>query len=205
MGTILKFRNISKVFFRKETHPMTFNFIYDSISNKKKKFSALDNINLDIEEGEIFGLIGQNGAGKTTLLRILSQIIIPDSGKIFFKNKNIFSYKKSKYNIVPSDMAIFDLFDARMTLQFYAEIYNKKITNENIIEILKKVTLNDVSSLPINRYSTGMIQKLKFAKIIMLDPKIILFDEPTSALKYNSGSAVFCQEFSEKFNLTECG
>jgi len=162
--------------------------IYSSGLFRKRTILALNDVNLSIREGEIFGILGPNGAGKTTLLNIFMGQLTADRGKIEIMGKdtstNLPDYIKEKMNMCsgnpnfPWSLTIYE------ALKFYGMLYGYygtllKTKVENLIEKLK---LNKYRNIQYDELSTGNKQKLAIAKALINDPEILLLDEPTIGL-----------------------
>ncbi|MEJ5166804.1 MAG: ABC transporter ATP-binding protein [Thermoanaerobaculia bacterium] len=147
------------------------------IKGLKKYFKenlALDEINLEIKKGEIFGFVGSDGAGKTTILRILSGILKPSSGYVLFENKEKISY-------VPQRFSLYEDLTLMENLNFFSEIYQIK-DKEKIEEILSFLNLSEFKNFYAGNLSGGMKQKLSLACALLSEPEILLLDEPTNGL-----------------------
>lgn len=140
------------------------------ISNK----IILDNINLKIEKGKIYGLIGQNGSGKTMLLRLICNLIKPNSGEIV-RDKGI------TYGVIIENPGFMYEETAFFNLRYLASI-NNKIKMNRIIEVLKYFDLEEYKDIKVKKYSLGMQQKLGLAQAIMEYPDLLLLDEPFNGL-----------------------
>ncbi len=149
---------------------------------------AVDNINFEINEGEILGFLGPNGAGKTTTLRMITCFLSPTSGNIEVENMNTndkqLEIKKligylPENNPLYIDMTVYDY------LKFIADI--REITNFNsrIKQVIAQCGLGGVVQKPINTLSKGYKQRVGIAQAILHDPKILVLDEPTSGLDPN--------------------
>jgi len=146
------------------------------------KVTAIDNVSLQIEKGDIFGFLGPNGAGKTTTIRILTTILKPDSGKVEIDGHDISRepyYIKSIINSLPESFNCYDWMTAREYLKMFAGLYG---VNPDAKELLENVGLDPNSSKSIGAYSRGMKQRLGIARTLINSPKLILLDEPTSGL-----------------------
>ncbi|WP_026884008.1 ABC transporter ATP-binding protein [Clostridium akagii] len=145
---------------------------------------AVDNINLKIQEGEIFGLLGPNGAGKSTTINMLCGLINPTSGEIIIDGLKI-SKKNTEYKrnlgLVPQQIAIYESLSAEENIQFFGKLAGLKGTllKERITESLEFVGLLDKRKSVPKSFSGGMKRRLNIACAIMHHPKIIIMDEPT--------------------------
>lgn len=149
--------------------------------------TAVDNLNLNINSGEIFGLLGPNGAGKTTTIRMLTMLTKPTSGKILYDNKDIFSYEQEikKYiGVVPQHIN----FDQDLTVWENMELHGRlhhmptKQRHKRINELLEYVELQDRINDSVKKLSGGMKRRLLIVRALMHNPKILFLDEPTVAL-----------------------
>lgn len=156
-----------------------------SLNNVCKSFGntmVLNDINLEVEEGEIVGIIGQNGCGKSVLYKIITGLIVPTSGRIVVNNKKI---EKGRFaeniGIMFDNTGLLPNYTGFQNLKTIAVIENK-INDDRIKEYISLVGLNPNDSKPVKKYSLGMKQRLKIAMAIMENPKILLLDEPFNAL-----------------------
>lgn len=147
-----------------------------------KKKLILDEINLSLEKGKIYGLYGRNGSGKTMLLRAIAGLIRPTSGSIVI-NGNILhkdiSFPES-VGVIIENVSLLPQFDAFTNLKNLSKI-KKVATDDDIKVALTKVGLNN-NPKKVHTYSLGMRQKLAIAQAIFENPKILLLDEPTNGL-----------------------
>lgn len=145
---------------------------------------AVDNINLSIEEGEIYGILGPNGAGKSTTISLICSLLFPTSGeiKVFGEDirKNLKGIKKY-LGLVPQNIALYKDFTAYENVKFFGELYGlrgKKL-NEAIDNALEFTGLLDVKKKKAEKFSGGMLRRLNIACAIVHRPKILIMDEPT--------------------------
>jgi len=159
------------------------------VENLSKKFSsvtALEDINLSVKEGEIFGLLGPNGAGKTTLIKILATLIRPTSGKVTIDGLDLIKDKykiREKIGLVSHETYLYEELTARENLEFYAKLYG---VEKSVNNFLKKVGLEDKANILVKNFSRGMKQRLAIARAILHKPEILLFDEATTGLDIKS-------------------
>lgn len=156
---------------------------------KTVSINAIDNLNLEIKKGELFGLLGPNGAGKTTLVKILCTLLPPDSGTALINGYDIIKeqmkVKRSLGTLFSvGERGFFWRLNGYRNLEFFASIYNvpRQKRHERILEVLKLVGLENSTFDLYQRYSGGMKRKLALARTLLPDPPIILLDEPTTGL-----------------------
>lgn len=155
-----------------------------------KKFGSLvavDNISLDIEDNQIFALVGLNGAGKTTLIKMLSCLIKPTSGDAFIFDKSILKNAqeiKQEINIAPQETSIAPNLTVFENLVFICQIYgfNKQNAVKKSEEMLKLFSLEEKKNVLSKKLSGGQQRRLGIAMAIISNPKILFLDEPTLGL-----------------------
>ena len=162
---------------------------YISISNLSKiysnKFHALNNINLDIKQGEIFALLGPNGAGKSTLINVICGIVSPTSGKITVNNFDIISdYRKTRslIGVVPQELTLEAFETVFDNVSYSRGLYGKASNPQYIESLLKELSLWDKKSNRLRELSGGMKRRILIAKALSHEPKIIFLDEPTASV-----------------------
>ena len=144
------------------------NIELDNVSKNFKNQIVLENVNLKLESGKIYGLVGRNGSGKSVLLKIMTGLMEPSDGII-------------KYGGIPLKKGQY----AKENLLLLAKI-NKKTGEERINEILKQVGFEPDSKKVYRKFSLGMKQKLAIAQAFMEEPKVLFLDEPMNALDEQS-------------------
>lgn len=138
----------------------------------------------DVLEGDILGFIGPNGAGKSTSINMMTTIILPDSGEIYFQGKEIKKqeniYKKA-LGVVPQDLAIYEDLNAYDNVKFFCSLYNFKgeELKQKVKEALEFVGLWDRRKDLPSKFSGGMKRRLNIACAIAHSPKLLIMDEPT--------------------------
>ena len=155
---------------------------------KRTYKTALDNINLRIDSGEVFGLLGTNGAGKTTLMKTLATLLLPDEGRVIVQGWDVARHpekvKPLLGYIVSDERSFFWRLTARQNLRFFSrmnEIPRREI-DSYVENLLSQVDLLDVADERVMRFSTGMKHRLSIARGLIADPSILLLDEPTRSL-----------------------
>jgi ABC-2 type transport system ATP-binding protein len=163
---------------------------------KREKITAVEDISLDIKEGEFFGLLGPNGAGKTTLIKLICSLVLPSSGtaQVFGHDivKEDSEVKKLVGLVSSEERSFYWRLTGRENLQFFASLYHLKASRakERIQKLLDLVGLADKADIRFQNYSTGMRQKLAIARGLLGDPPVLFVDEPTRSLDPVSAQAV---------------
>ena len=155
------------------------NKIYDN------GFCALDNINLEIDRGEIFALLGRNGAGKTTLISTICGLVRPSSGVInIFGHDHIKDYKMARayVGLVPQELTTDTFETVWNTVKFSRGLFGKEPSPDYIETILKKLSLWDKKDSQIRTLSGGMKRRVLIAKALSHEPEILFLDEPSSGV-----------------------
>lgn len=165
--------------------------VFANITKKYNDLVALENIQLTIEDGEIFGLVGQSGAGKSTLLRTINRLEEVESGKILVDGVDVGSLKGKELREYRKNVAmIFQHFSLLETQTVYQNIalplkcahYKKPEIEKRVTELLQIIGLEDKRNVKPRALSGGQKQRVAIARAIALNPKILLCDEATSAL-----------------------
>lgn len=151
----------------------------------RKKLRALDDINLVIQRGEVFGLLGPNRAGKTTLVKILLSLCHPTSGTIIRLGQPGRDRRTlARIGYVHENHAFPRYHTAQTLLELYGTLSGvpASVLQTRIAELLEKIGLADRANDPIGRYSKGMLQRLGLAQALINDPELLVFDEPNEGL-----------------------
>lgn len=156
----------------------------ENVTKCYKTKKALNNVSLNINEGELFGLLGVNGAGKTTLIKILCLLSKKTSGSVVINGLDIENDAEKIKEIIaisPQETAIANNLTVKENLEFFANIY-KKENSEIINELVKDFGLSDVLSQRAKTLSGGYKRRLSIAIALISKPKILFLDEPTLGL-----------------------
>lgn len=149
----------------------------------KKKIKVLQNLNLKIKKSEIFGFLGPNGSGKTTTIKSILSLITPDAGKIKIMGvSNQTPHIREKIGFLPEISCFSEYLTAKETLLVFSKLSDKKISPDEIDNVLNEVHLDTHSSTLVKNFSKGMKQRLGLAQAILHDPDILILDEPLSGL-----------------------
>lgn len=158
-----------------------------SLTKKYGNITAVDNLNLQIKNGELFALLGTNGAGKTTTIKMLSCLIPPTSGDATLLNNSIRKHSqevKQTINISPQETAVAANLSVLENLEFIAGIYgeSKNPSCQKAKEIASQFNLNSILSQKAKTLSGGMQRRLSIAMALITNPQILFLDEPTLGL-----------------------
>ena len=155
------------------------------------KNEVLKEINLSLEGGHIYGLIGRNGSGKSMLLKTICGFIPPTSGKVFVNQVDLYqthTFPQNTRALLDKPEYINELTGYE-NLELLASILHKDY-KKMILEALEKVNLSEEKNKKFGKYSLGMKQKLGIAQVIMEDPDIMIFDEPFNGLEEESANKI---------------
>ena len=179
---MIKIENVSKKFIK-------------NIGKKSSELYAVKNVSLNIDDGMIFGLLGQNGAGKTTLLRILSGIMSPTVGSVTFDDLN---YQKDdkiikkQIAVLSGNTKLYDNITPRELLMIFGRIYGipKELLKSRIEEVVELLDMKSFQDNKIGNLSTGQTQRTNIARCFIHDPKYYILDEATSGLDVISSQII---------------
>jgi len=164
--------------------PVTVEFI--NVTKRFGKLTAVENINLKVNDGEVIALVGPNGAGKTTLLRMAAGVLLPDTGKVLIHGIEAHRAEAKRHVgfMTPMDRGVYWRISALDNLVFFGTLYGLSIreAKRRGMELLKVFGLADRANDWVATYSTGMMRRLELARAMMHDPDILLLDEPTSGI-----------------------
>jgi len=157
----------------------------ENITKRFKDLVAVDNLDLEINEGEIFALLGVNGAGKTTTIKMLTGLLKPTEGNAFVFSKSIITDMesiKADINISPQETAVAPNLTVYENLEFIGSVYKVENLQEKIEDIMKKFKLEEVRNNKAKTLSGGYQRRLSIAMALISEPKILFLDEPTLGL-----------------------
>ena len=165
MNSLISIKNLSKVY--------------------ANNFKALDNINLDINKGEIFALLGPNGAGKTTLISIICGIVTPSTGTVLVNGNDIikdYRLTRSEIGLVPQELTLEQFENVFSNVCYTRGLYGKSPNPNYVEKILKDLSLWEKKNSRINELSGGMKRRVLIAKALSHQPSILFLDEPTAGV-----------------------
>ena len=192
---VLKVENVSKVYGKGEA-----------------KVIALDNVSLEVEEGEFIAIIGPSGSGKSTLLHIMAGLDKPTSGNVYFYGKNMYEMSKKEltilrrekigiiyqfYNLIPN-------LNVEENILLPIEFDRQKVDKEKLEKITKFLNIDNRRKHLPNELSGGQQQKVAIGRALMINPKIIFADEPTGNLDTKSSNEIInlLKETNKKYKQT---
>lgn len=151
------------------------------------KFQAVNNLNLHIPKGEIFGFVGPNGAGKTTTMKIICGLLSATSGKVFADGIDVINKPrelKSRIGYMPDFFGVYDNLKVIEYLEFYASIYNIRGSESKKVcgDLLELVDLTEKRDFYVDSLSRGMKQRLCLARSLVHNPDLLVLDEPASGM-----------------------
>ena len=196
MSQIIKIENLKKTY-----------------KSKKEYLTAIKNINLSIEEKDIYGIIGLSGAGKSTLIRCINFLEKPTEGKVYFKGIDLSSLKNKDLLKVRQNIGMifqnFNLLEQRTVLEnvlYPLEIakVNKEEAKEKALSLLEEVGLKEKANNYPSQLSGGQKQRVAIARALATNPSLLLCDEATSALDPNTTNQILSllKEINEKYGIT---
>lgn len=158
--------------------------VYRDFWGRKKK-TALNALDLQIQRGEIFGLLGPNGSGKTTTIKLLLGLLFPTSGEANVFGEPALSVKKNeRIGYLPEESYLYRFLNAEETLDFYGRLFDiaPAQRRKRADELIEMVGLSRDRKRTLREYSKGMRQRIGLAQALINDPELIILDEPTSGL-----------------------
>jgi ABC-2 type transport system ATP-binding protein len=150
-----------------------------------RQVTALEGLDLEVRQGEVFGFLGPNGAGKTTTLKILMGLIYPTGGQAWLFGKPIGDRdSKARLGFLPESPYFYDYLTGAEFLRFYADLFGLSgpIVNRRIGELLELVGMTHARDLQLRKFSKGMLQRIGIAQALINDPELVVLDEPMSGL-----------------------
>ncbi|BEU95253.1 ABC transporter ATP-binding protein [Acidovorax sp. DW039] len=164
---------------------VSFQAVSKTFVTPKGPFQALQQVSLDIEQGEFFGLLGPNGAGKTTLISILAGLARATSGRVLVHGSDVqtqYADARRKLGIVPQELVFDPFFNVREALRIQSGYFGVKNNDAWIDELLENLGLADKANANMRQLSGGMKRRVLVAQALVHKPPIIVLDEPTAGV-----------------------
>ena len=164
-----------------------------SFQSDHREIKAVDGLNLQVNEGEVFGFLGPNGAGKTTTVRMLACLIGPTAGRAWVNGLEVGradAQIRSQIGILTESPGLYERLSARRNLEIFAELYGVKDVRGQVEKYLRLLDLWDRRDSEASTFSKGMKQKLAIARALLHEPPVVFMDEPTSALDPEAAKTV---------------
>src|SRR5438874_3106726 len=158
--------------------------VYRDFWGRQKKV-ALNALNLEIYQGEVFGLLGPNGSGKTTTIKLLLGLLFPTDGDAFVFGRPAADVKKNeRIGYLPEESYLYRFLNAEETLDFYGRLFDMPTDrrNQRAQQLIEMVGLKRDRKRILKEYSKGMRQRIGLAQALINDPELVILDEPTSGL-----------------------
>ncbi|MBI2053835.1 MAG: ATP-binding cassette domain-containing protein [Candidatus Staskawiczbacteria bacterium] len=157
------------------------------LTKKFGNFTAVDNINIKVDKGEVFAFLGPNGAGKSTTIKMLTTLLKPTEGSVFLNGHNVIENPhetRRSFGIVFQDPSLDNELTAYENMQFHAILYglSKDVYKQRIGELLSLVELYERKDSYVKNFSGGMKRRLEIARGLLHHPKVLFLDEPTIGL-----------------------
>lgn len=155
------------------------------LSKKYKEFTALDSLNLQVTQGEIFGFLGHNGAGKTTTVSILTTLLSPTSGTASICGFDVVKEStavKKQIGYLPENVKFYDNLTAHDNLAYLANLSGVFNPREKITEVLEFLEFTGIEHKKLGEFSKGMRQRIGIAQAILHNPQVLFLDEPATGL-----------------------
>ena len=151
----------------------------------RQRVVALDRLNLEVHQGEIFGFLGHNGAGKTTTIKLLLGLLAPTAGQAWILDRPIEDVTiKQQVGFLPEAPYFYEYLTAEEFLTFYGQLFGLggAPLTKKVEELLEMVALTDARCLQLRKFSKGMLQRIGLAQALINDPALVVLDEPMSGL-----------------------
>lgn len=166
-----------------------------NVTKRFGNFTAVDNLNLEIPEGEFFGFLGPNGAGKTTTIKMITGFFAPTNGQIFINGFDVQrepTLAKMNIGYIPDEPFLYDKLTGKEYLYFSGGLFKleKNVLKDRIDELTETLEIGDWINKLTEEYSRGMSQRIVIASALLHNPKVIVIDEPMVGLDPQSSLIV---------------
>ncbi len=151
----------------------------------RARVRAVNDLDLDIQPGEIFGLLGPNGSGKSTTIKVILGLLHPTRGRVSVFGRPPDDVRiKNRIGYLPEESYLYRFLNARETLEYYGSLFqlHRRERKRRIEELLEMVGLRSAARRPVGEYSKGMARRIGLAQALINDPDLLILDEPTSGL-----------------------
>src|SRR5438445_1942357 len=167
----------------------------EGVVKRFKATTALAGVDLDVEEGTVFGLLGPNGAGKTTLVRVLATLLSPDAGRAEIFGHDVVhdaAGVRELLGLTGQFAAVDEMLTGRVNLQMFGRLFDLSAgdARRRANELLERFDLADAADRPARTYSGGMRRRLDLASSLLTRPRVLFVDEPTTALEPGSRNGI---------------
>lgn len=156
--------------------------VAENISKSFGEFKALNNVSIEVPKGSVFGLLGPNGAGKTTFIRIINQITMPDTGKVFLDGEPLRPNHIQNIGYLPEERGLYKTMKVGEQVLYLAQLkgLSKSEAKTKLKYWFDRLEIGDWWDKKIQELSKGMAQKIQFVVTVLHEPKLLIFDEPFS-------------------------
>jgi len=161
--------------------------VKDRKTRARKRIEAVKGISLTVRPGEIYGLLGPNGAGKSTTLRMIAGLMVPDAGRIEvcgIDNAREPERARALTGYLSTDLSVYNRFTPRELLRMFGEFQgvDPRVAERRGIHLLERLHMQEFADVKMEGFSGGQKQKVSIARALLHDPKVVIFDEPTTGL-----------------------
>jgi ABC-2 type transport system ATP-binding protein len=145
-------------------------------------YTAIDGVSLSLKKNSVLGLLGPNGAGKTTLLRLITQIVLPDSGQLFFKGEQLQEAHRTKMGYLPEERGLYRKMHVQEQLIYFAQLrgLSAREAKQQSSDWLKRLEIEHLQHQVLETLSKGQQQKIQFISAVVHQPELLILDEPFS-------------------------
>lgn len=151
----------------------------------RKKVAALKSLDIEVQKGEIFGLLGPNGSGKSTTIKLIQGLLFPTSGRAFVFGKEARDVTKNeRIGYLPEESYLYKFLNAEETLDFYGRLFDMPaaVRKERSDQLIRMVGLNNARRRQLREYSKGMTRRIGLAQALINEPDLLILDEPTTGM-----------------------
>src|SRR5260370_12335902 len=151
----------------------------------RKKVRALNSLSMEVQKGEVFGLLGPDGSGKTTTPKLLLGLLFPTEGEVTILGQSASDVTKNeRIGYLPEESYLYRFLNAEETLDFYGKLFNMSasVRRERAKKLIERVGVTNARRRQLKEYSKGMTRRIGLAQALINEPDLILLDEPTSGL-----------------------